>query len=129
MRTKGVRASFSVRDRRERLRTVKQKIAKMFNYEYSKRSDTNLSRFKEVLSLPGNQFFLTHHKDLKKYSRRMVSPSTKQYATYFYSDPYETLEKIIVEIFGRYVCLDTLTDEDIAFAEQRLLADENQFWS
>jgi hypothetical protein len=105
------------------MKLIKQEVAKLFNDEYSKRSDTNLSRFREVLSLPGNQFFLTHHQGLKKYSRRMVSPSTKQYATYFYSDPYETFESLLISVFGRYVCLDTLSNDEIQLAEQRLFSD------
>lgn len=124
MRKKGERDMFSIRNKRDRVRFIKQEVGRMFSKSFAAKEDQNLSRLRELLSLPGNQFFLTHSIYTKEFTKRMRNPSTNQNATYIYANPYETFENVISLVFGnKNVCLDTMSIEEIEIAESFIYGD------
>ncbi|WP_146136265.1 hypothetical protein [Pseudomonas simiae] len=115
MRVRGVRKGFSVRDKRARIKAIKQEVAILFYEGYV---ENNLSRLRELNNLAGNKHFLTHNAFMKKYVRRMYSITTNQTAAFYFAEPYEYFESILLKMFGKFVCLDNLSNEEINEAEE-----------
>ncbi len=118
MRLKGLRKGFSVRDKRARVKFIKQEIAIMFEEGFV---ENNFSRLREINNLSGNKHFLTHNIFMKKYVKRAYSVSTNQTAAFYHAEPYDYFEGILIKVFGEVVCLDNLSNEEIVKAEEYFL--------
>jgi len=116
MRVLGTRKAFSYRDKKERVKAIKAFVSAKFTEIYV---PSRFVRFAELKSLTkNNKYFLSHDSALKCFKKQGVSRITQKYECFYSREAFECFEAIVRAIFAnKFVCLDTMTDEQICIAE------------